>query len=140
AHILNPVACILACLAATMGLGAAGPNAKLHVEPLSLARGQALFVRGPTGRTVLIVAGSAAPAALAHEVAQHLGVWEHKLDAAVALDPSADRALSATLMRYPADQLIRAGAPELRVDLEGGRALDVSEINGAVSASVVIST
>ena len=138
-----PAACIGTLLAAGGVLAAVRPDGQLHVERLSLARGEAVFIRGPTGRTALVVRGPAEAPSLVREVAGHLALWEHKLDAAVQLDASAGKALTLTLSRYPADQqLVLSGNDTARqitlqgtgdVDLGGGAVLEVARPDGRVS-------
>jgi competence protein ComEC len=101
------------------------PSSRASASQLELSRGQAVFVRGPGGRTTLIVQGSADARGLADDVADQLAVWEHKLDHVIVLDPGAERAVGLTLARYPADQLTRAGPP-LRLDLGADQRLTVA--------------
>jgi hypothetical protein len=119
-----PTVSVATSLVAIGTLHMVTPDARLHVEPLSAGRGQAVLIRGPTGRTALVVAGRVDSALLASQVADHLAVWEHKLSAALALDAASDAGLGPTLARYPADQRISAERDE-RVDLGGGAVLDV---------------
>ena len=153
-----PAACIGTLLAAGGVLAAVRPDGQLHVERLALARGEAVFIRGPTGRTALVVRGPAEAPSLVREVAGHLALWEHKLDAAVQLDASAGKALALTLSRYPADQqlvlsgndtrrrlvlsgndserqitLERTGQATGEVDLGDGAVLEVARPDGRVS-------
>jgi hypothetical protein len=128
--------CIGTLLAARGVLGLVRPDGQLHVERLALARGEAVFIRGPTGRTVLVAKGRIQPPSLLREVAGHLAVWEHKLDAAVQLDAASERALALALARYPADEhLVPTADKEQHVDLGGGAALDISVPDGRVSVS-----
>jgi competence protein ComEC len=119
-----PAVGVCTSLLAVGTLHMVGPDARLHVEPLSAGRGQAVLIRGPTGRTALVVAGRVDSALLVSQVADHLAVWEHKLSAALALDAASDAGLGPTLARYPADQRISADHDD-RVDLGGGAVLDV---------------
>jgi competence protein ComEC len=119
-----PAAGVCSSLLAVGTLHMVGPDARLHVEPLGAGRGQAVLIRGPTGRTALVVAGRVDSALLASQVADHLAVWEHKLNTALALDAASDAGLGPTLARYPADQRISADQDD-RVDLGGGAVLDV---------------
>ena len=142
-----PAACIGTLLAAGGVLAAVRPDGQLHVERLALARGEAVFIRGPTGRTALVVRGPAEAPSLVREVAGHLALWEHKLDAAVQLDASAGKALALTLSRYPADQqlvlsgndnerqisLERTGEATGEVELGDGAVLEVARPDGRVS-------
>ncbi len=125
-------------VAALAVVGLTRPTGRASVSQLALSRGQAVFVRGPTGRTLLIVQGSADAQGLVNAVADHLAVWEHKLDQVVVLDPGAERALGLTLARYPADQLTRAGPP-LRLDLGADQSVTVASTNGRLSVSVAAS-
>jgi competence protein ComEC len=112
-----------------------GASGRPSVSPLTLSRGQAVFVRGPTGRTTLIVQGRADARGLLSGVADHLALWEHKLDQVIVLDPGAERAVSLTLARYPTDQLTRAG-PSLQLDLGAGQRLSVSSTSADGQLSV----
>ena len=118
------------CLLAMGTLQAVRPDGRLHVHALSAGRGEAVLIRGPTGRTALVVGGRVDSGMLASQVADHLAVWEHKLDSVLRLDPAADAGLGLTLARYPADRGIFASDEDERVDLGGGAALDVYA-NGA---------
>jgi hypothetical protein len=128
---VQPYGAIGVGLAALVAYGllrpALGSPRTPSVSSLALSRGQAVFVRGPTGRSLLIVQGRADARGLVDGVADHLAPWEHKLDRVVVLDPGAERALGLTLARYPTDQLTRAGPP-LRLDLGAGQSLTVSSI------------
>jgi competence protein ComEC len=119
-----PVACLVGALGATLVLQLIRPDGQLHVHPLEAGRGQAVLVRGPTGRTALVAGGRVDAAALASAVADHLAVWEHKLDAVLALDARAAYGLGPTLARYPPDQLLDPAA-DTRFDLGGGAVLDI---------------
>jgi competence protein ComEC len=128
------ISCSGACLCAAVVLRAIRPDGQVHLEPLAVGRGEAYFARGPTGRSALIVAGRADAVALETQVADHLAIWEHKLDAVVAADSSAHRALIPLLQRYPPDQLVEnaSGTP---VQLGSGDDLSVGETNGRLVLS-----
>jgi hypothetical protein len=119
-----PAASLSACLVAFGLLQLVRPDGQLHVSTLNAGRGEAVFIRGPTGRTLLVVGGRVDAARLASQVADHLAVWEHKLDSVLWLDLAAERGLGLTLARYPADQRSSAEQDE-RIDLGGGAAMDV---------------
>jgi competence protein ComEC len=119
-----PAAGACASLAAIVLLQLVHPDGRLHMHALSIGRGEAVFIRGPTGRTVLVVGGRVDSAMLAGQVADQLAVWEHRLDGAVRLDAAAEAGLGPVLARYPADQRVDADHDE-RLDLGGGAALDV---------------
>jgi competence protein ComEC len=127
-----PATCIATLVGVCAVLGVARPDGRLHVDRLALERGEAIFIRGPTGRTVLVANGRVDAHVLIEQVADRLAVWEHKLHTVVALDARAERALALTLAQYPADQVVGPGA-DMRVDLGGGRWLDVSAADGRVS-------
>ncbi|MBV9897805.1 MAG: ComEC/Rec2 family competence protein [Chloroflexi bacterium] len=128
--VLMPVACVGACLTATVALHLLRPDGQLHVEPLGLPRGQAVFIRGPTGATVLVVLGGASPTLLASRVAEHLAVWEHHLDSVVALDARAAAVLGPTLARYPSDRLVVASRIPLDVEVGGSQTVELGATDG----------
>ncbi len=136
---LRPLGAMGVGLAALAALGvlrpALGASGRSSVSPLTLSRGQAVFVRGPTGRTTLVVQGPADGRGLVRGVADHLALWEHKLDQLIVLDPGAERAVALTRAHYPADQLTRAHAP-LWLDLGAGQRLLVSSEDGRLSAQI----
>jgi hypothetical protein len=125
-----PALGIAASLVAMGTLELVRPDGRLHMHALSTGRGEAVLIRGPTGRTALVAAGRVDAAMLASQVADHLAVWEHKLDGVVPLDAAAEAGLGLTLARYPADRRINAQTDDERIDLGGGAALDVYA-NGA---------
>ncbi len=129
---LRPAVCALSLAAAAAALSAMRPDGELHITPLRLSRGQATFVRGPTGRTAVIVAGSADPVELADNVSARLGVWERRVDTAVALDAKAQKSLALTLARYPPDQLITQPS-SLALAIGGGQAVEVTPTSAGVS-------
>jgi len=131
-------ACLAACLAAGVLLQLIRPDGRLHVQRLAQTRGEAVFIRGPTGRTLLVVDGRLDGAHLADQVAACLAVWEHRLDAVLELDPSAQTGLSFTLGRYPAELRLDA-ADDARLDLGGGAAVDVYGSAAQATPAVSIS-
>jgi competence protein ComEC len=135
-RVLAPLACAAACIGAAAALRLLQPDGALHVDRLGLSRGQAVLIRGPTGATALVVLGGTSPALLADEVAQHMVVWQHHLDAIVALDARAASALGPTLARYPPDRFL-IGGDGLPVDLEvgGAQTLEVSVTDGELLVS-----
>jgi competence protein ComEC len=115
---------ISACLAASAVLIAIKPDGQLHVVRLDAGAGDAVFIRSPNGQTALVVGGKMDATRLASQVAEHLALWEHKLDSLVQLDSAADAGLGLTLARYPADRFLTADR-DMRIDLGGGAALDI---------------
>src|SRR4029079_15825569 len=73
------------------------PDGALHVDRLYVAPGEAVLIRGPTGRTVLVGRGRLDGFRLPAQVGQRLAVWEHGLYAAVSLDDEAAARLGTTL-------------------------------------------
>ncbi|HET6319894.1 MAG TPA: ComEC/Rec2 family competence protein [Chloroflexota bacterium] len=108
-------------------------DGRLHAYPLSVAPGEAVLLRGPTGRTALVASGRVDRYALVGEVAERLALWEHGLAAVVPLDADAEARLGPMLERYPAEQLL-APMTDQRLDLAAGAVLD-SYADGAASAS-----
>jgi hypothetical protein len=125
-----------ACLGALTLLSLMRPDGRVSITRLAAGRGDAVFVRGPSGRTALIVQGAADGRAVAAGVAGQLAVWEHRLDQVIVVDASAERAVGTTLARYPTDQLTRAGPP-FRLDLGAGQALTVASSRERLAVSVV---
>jgi competence protein ComEC len=133
--IVRPAACIGACLASAALLHLFRPDGRLHIDVLQLSRGQALFIRGPTGRTALVALGGADAPALAGQVAEHLAVWEHGLDEVVVFDARAQAALGPTLARYPAERLLLAGsATPVELDMGAGQTVEVTGTGGRLTA------
>lgn len=109
-EVVLPLTCTGACVVLGATLTVLRPDGRLHVERLPVERGEAVFVRGPTGVTALVVRGSPRSTVLKSRVAEHLNIWEHRLDTVVAMDQPAARALGPTLARYPPRHLIAAAA------------------------------
>jgi ComEC/Rec2-related protein len=136
--LLKPFGLVGVCLLSAAMLQVLRPDGQLHVEPLVLPRGQAVFVRGPTGHTALLVLGGTDPTALAARVAEHMAVWEHRLDVVVAFDGRANAALGPTLARYPPVQLVVAqNARPLALPVGGGHTLRISAENGRLNVDAV---
>jgi hypothetical protein len=123
-RLIRPTAVAAACLGGLALLLSLRADGKLHVHALDVAPGEAILVRVPSGRTVLLAGGRLNAHALAAEVADNLAVWEHGLGVVVALDSAAETRLRLTLERYPAEQLVDAHSIE-RLDLGGGAVLDL---------------
>jgi ComEC/Rec2-related protein len=130
-----PAAYILACLSAAGLLALLKPDGRLHVQSLPAGRGEAVLIRGPTGRTTLVVGGSPNASLLANQVAARLPVWEHQLDSVLVLDEATESKLALTLGRYPAERELSA-ATTRRVDLGGGATLEVAPTGGGATLEV----
>lgn len=134
--VFRPAARAAALALAALALQLLRPDGRLHVESLGLARGQAVFIRGPTGETALVVLGSTDPIALASQVATRLSVWESRLDSVVALDGAAAKALGPVLAHYPARQILQpannsTNTPAAPIDLDvgGAQPLEIAVID-----------
>jgi hypothetical protein len=135
----TPLVCLAGGLAAIGLVQTVRPDGRLHVETLAAGRGDAVFIRGPTGRTALLVGGRMNGGLVASQVAAHLAPWEHQLGSVVCLDPAADAGLSLTLARYsPVQRLDTAADGDARVDLGGGAALDIYASDAASGAGVTL--
>lgn len=119
-HVLWPAGRCAALALAAAGLQLLRPDGRLHVDHLGLARGQAVFIRGPTGQTALVVLGSTDAIGLASQVATRLNVWENRLDSVVALDGGAAKALGPVLAHYPARRILQPTTTPTSVDLDVG--------------------
>src|SRR5205085_10845722 len=60
------------------------PDGRLHVSVLPVAPGEAVLVRGPSGKTALVASGPLDRYALLGAVGERLAVWEHGLDVVAA--------------------------------------------------------
>jgi hypothetical protein len=112
------------------------PDGLLHVDRLDVAPGEAVLIRGPTGRKVLVARGRLDGFRLAGQVGGRLAVWEHGLYAVVSLDADAEARVTATLERYPAEQHLD-GYADQRLDLGAGAVLDIyaSSVQPAAAVS-----
>jgi hypothetical protein len=131
-----PAPYMLACLTAAGLLALLKPDGRLHVQSLPVGRGEAVLIRGPTGRTTLVVGGSLNASLLVNQVAARLPVWEHQLDSVLVLDEAAASKLALTLGRYPAEHRLSAAATS-RVDLGGGATLEVVPTGGGTTPDIV---
>jgi ComEC/Rec2-related protein len=131
-----PAPYMLACLTAAVLLALLKPDGRLHVQSMPVGRGAAVLIRGPTGRTTLVVGGSPNASLLANQVAARLPVWEHQLDSVLVLDEPAESKLALTLARYPAERRLSAAATR-RMDLGGGATLEVVPSGGGATLEVV---
>ncbi|MGI9146964.1 MAG: ComEC/Rec2 family competence protein, partial [Chloroflexota bacterium] len=130
--------CLLACVAATVLLQVVRPDGRLHIVGLPVGRGEAIFIRGPTGRTALVVGGHPDGVQLTRQVADCLAVWEHKLHAVLQVDAESQAGLGLTLARYPAERQLDV-SEDARVDLGGGAALDIYRPAGQETPGIAIS-
>jgi hypothetical protein len=131
-------ACLAGCLLIVVPLQVVRPDGRLRVHRFTVGRGEAVFIRGPTGRTALVVAGRLDPVQLANQVADRLAVWEHRLDDVLELDPAARPGLGLTLARYAAQRQLDAST-DAHVDLGVGAVLDVYPADGQPAPGVSIS-
>lgn len=80
------------------------PDGRLHVYFLDVGHGDAIFVRTPGGRQVLIDGGPDAPQTLAH-LGRRMPFWDRRLDMVALTSPNAGRVagLVPVLERYQVD-------------------------------------
>jgi hypothetical protein len=123
-RLLGPALVSAACVLGAGVLVLVRADGRVSIEPLPVGRGQALLIRGPTGRTVLVVSGRVDGRVVARQIAERLPVWEHGIHAALALDEESHTGIEAALERYPAAAHV---SPDVdgRIDLGGGAVLDV---------------
>lgn len=83
-----------------------------EVTVLDVGQGDAILVRTPAGRT-LVVDGGPAPLALAQALGRRLPLWERAVDIVLLSHPHADHltGLLAVLERYPVRLVIEPGLP-----------------------------
>lgn len=83
------------------------PDGRLHVVFLDVEGGDAVFIRTPSGRQVL-VGGAPGTAGLLSALGRRMPFWDHDLDLAVLSQPDEDilPGLIAVLERYPVRHVI----------------------------------
>jgi len=83
------------------------PDGRLHVVFLDVEGGDAVFIRTPSGRQVL-VGGAPGTTGLLSALGRRMPFWDHDLDLVVLTRPAEDvlPGLIAVLERYPAHHLI----------------------------------
>jgi competence protein ComEC len=108
-----PVLLSLAALAAlTWAAALSLPDGRLHVAVLDVGQGDAIFVRTPSGRQVLIDGGPGPTAALSG-IGQRMPFWDRDLDLVVMTHPDNDHfaGLLPVLERYQVRQALEPGRP-----------------------------
>ncbi len=87
------------------------PDGRLHLTVLNVGSGDALLIQTPTGRYVLVDGGPSA-SQLSDALGRRLSLTQRRLDYLVVAAPGGDNlvALPAVLERFPADQVLWAGA------------------------------
>ncbi len=83
------------------------PDGRLHVVFLDVTGGDAVFIRTPSGRQVL-VGGAPGTTGLLAALGRRMPFWDHELDLVVLTRPAEDvlPGLIAVLERYPTQHLI----------------------------------
>ena len=83
------------------------PDGRLHVHVLDVGQGDAIFVRTPSGRQVL-VDGGPSPSLLLSRLGQRMPFWDRSLDLVVLTHPDADHitGLVEVLERYRVDGVV----------------------------------
>ena len=98
----------LAIVVVALWLASRGlPDGRLHVYFLDVGQGDAILMRAPDGRKVLIDGGPS-PAALLSEIGALLPFWDRRLDLVVLTHPDGDHmtGLVALLERYHVTQVL----------------------------------
>jgi|BarGraNGADG00212_2_1021979.scaffolds.fasta_scaffold05239_5 competence protein ComEC len=99
---------LLAVVVAIAWLAGRGlPDGRLHVYFLDVGQGDAIFVRTPDGRQIL-VDGGPSPEALLNQLGEVMPFWDRSLDLVVLTHPDADHmtGLVALLERYQVTQTL----------------------------------
>ena len=107
------VVLVLALLAAIAWFALAGlPDGKLHVWFLDVGQGDAILIRAPDGRQIL-VDGGPSPAALLDELGAVLPFWDRSLDLVVLTHGDADHVsgLVPLLERYEVTAAVDGAQP-----------------------------
>lgn len=83
------------------------PDGRLHVHVLDVGQGDAIFVRTPTGRQVLIDGGPS-PSLLLSRLGRRMPFWDRSLDLVVLTHPDEDHitGLVRVLERYRVDGVV----------------------------------
>jgi competence protein ComEC len=83
------------------------PDGRLHVAFLDVGQGDAIFIRSPSGRQVLVDGGPSETALLA-QLGRQMPFWDRTLDVVVLTHPDADHlsGLIPVLERYRVDTVI----------------------------------
>lgn len=118
------------------------PDGRLHVHFLSVGEGDAILIRTPGGRTVLVDGGSD-PARLLSEVGKRLPFWDRKIDLVALTHPHADHAggLIGAIERYNVGLFVegRSGAtPEYKACIAALQAKGVPAITAAPGQKFVL--
>jgi competence protein ComEC len=124
----------LAAFTSLLAVHVLQPDGQLHVEPLAAGRGTAVFVRGPTGQTMLVIDGRVDDYALTAAVSRQLNLWEHDIGTLVVLGATtqadaasaspANNLLPSLNARYPPRKRLD-DSQDARLDLGGGAVLDL---------------
>ena len=105
---------LLALVAATIWLALPGlPDGRLHVYFLDVGQGDAILIRAPDGRQIL-VDGGPSPTALLNELGAVLPFWDRSLDLVVLTHPDGDHitGLIPLLDRYRVAQVLDVSQSE----------------------------
>ncbi len=103
----------LCAVAAWLALAPHLPDGRLHVYFLDVGQGDAIFIRAPDGRQML-VDGGPSPAALLDELGGLLPFWDRSLDMVALTHPDADHmdGLLALFERYRIVTVLDTGLAE----------------------------
>jgi competence protein ComEC len=83
------------------------PDGRLHVRFMDVGQGDAVFIRTPAGRQIL-VDGGPSPSTLLEQVGRSMPFWDHHLDLVILSHPDEDllAGLIPVLERYRVDGVI----------------------------------
>lgn len=115
---------LLALVTATIWLALPGlPDGRLHVCFLDVGQGDAILIRAPDGRQIL-VDGGPSPTALLNELGAVLPFWDRSLDLVVLTHPDGDHitGLIPLLDRYRVAQVLDVSQSEAAPEAEPWRA------------------
>lgn len=97
---------VITAISAIRGL----PDGRLHVTFLDVGEGEAILIRSPEGRRILVDGGPDPSVLLAH-LGRELSFWERTLDLVIATHPDGEHVngLPAVLDRYRVERVITNG-------------------------------
>jgi competence protein ComEC len=118
------------------------PDGRLHVHFLQVGEGDAVLIRTPNGRTVLIDGGSD-PSRLLSEIGKRLPFWDRDIDLVALTHPHADHAggLIGVLQRYDVGVFVEArsgSTPEYKACIAAIQARGIPRLEAAPGQRFVL--
>ncbi|MDF1513386.1 MAG: ComEC/Rec2 family competence protein [Anaerolineae bacterium] len=108
----NPIVFVTAAAVAVLFLTArlSVPDGKLHITFMDVGAGEAIFIRTPHGKQILIDGGMVGARSLA-QIGQQMPFWDRDLDMAIITSPDKERltGMLAVLERYHANTVVSSG-------------------------------